>query len=92
MNCAVFKKYEQRFSMKISIILEKIGENQLFVSAFQREYVWKREDAKQPIDSLIKEYLTWTMLTRETNRPTELKGHHIFSETGGAVRLLLDGQ
>ena len=78
--------------MKISTILEKIDENQLFVPAFQREYVWKREDAKQLIDSLIKEYPTGTMLTWETNKPPELKGPHVYSETQGAVRLLLDGQ
>lgn len=46
--------------MRISTILEKIDENQLFVPAFQREYVWKRDDAKQLIDSLIKEYPTGT--------------------------------
>jgi hypothetical protein len=44
--------------MKISTILDKIDDNQLFVPAFQREYVWKRDDAKQLIDSLIKEYPT----------------------------------
>ena len=49
--------------MKISTILEKIDENQLFVPAFQREYVWKRDDAKQLIDSLIKEYPTGTMVS-----------------------------
>jgi hypothetical protein len=38
--------------MKISTILEKIDEHQLFVPAFQREYVWKRDDAKQLIDSI----------------------------------------
>ena len=32
--------------MKISTILDKIDEKQLFVPAFQREYVWKRDDAK----------------------------------------------
>ena len=52
--------------MKISTILEKIDERQLFVPAFQREYVWKRDDAKLLIDSLIKEYPTGTMLTWET--------------------------
>lgn len=56
--------------MKISTILEKIDENQLFVLAFQREYVWKRDDAQQLIDSLIKEYPTGTMLTwRPRTRP-----------------------
>ena len=51
--------------MKISAILDKIDENQLFVPAFQREYVWKRDDAKQLLDSLIKQYPTGTMLTWE---------------------------
>jgi hypothetical protein len=78
--------------MKICTILEKIDENQLFVPAFQREYVWKRDDAKQLIDSLIKEYPTGTMLTWETAKPPELKGPHKYNEKQGAVKLLLDGQ
>lgn len=78
--------------MKVSTILEKIDENQLFVPAFQREYVWKRDDAKQLIDSLIKEYPTGTMLTWETANPPELKGPHKYNEKQGAVKLLLDGQ
>lgn len=78
--------------MKISTVLEKIDENQLFVPAFQREYVWKRDDAKQLIDSLIKEYPTGTMLTWETGNPPELKGPHKYNSKQGAVRILLDGQ
>jgi len=78
--------------MKISTILEKIDENQLFVPAFQREYVWKRDDAKQLIDSLIKEYPTGTMLLWETANPPELKGPHRYTKSQGAVKLLLDGQ
>jgi hypothetical protein len=78
--------------MKISTVLEKIDEHQLFVPAFQREYVWKRDDAKQLIDSLIKEYPTGTMLTWETANPPELKGDYQYNEKQGAVRLLLDGQ
>jgi hypothetical protein len=78
--------------MRISTILEKIDENQLFVPAFQREYVWKRDDAKQLIDSLIKDYPTGTMLTWETANPPELKGPHQYHPSQGAVKLLLDGQ
>ena len=78
--------------MNISNILEKIDENQLFVPAFQREYVWKRDDAKSLVDSLIKEYPTGTMLTWETGNPPELKGPHKYNEKQGAVKLLLDGQ
>ena len=78
--------------MKISTILDKIDENQLFIPAFQREYVWKRDDAKLLMDSLIKEYPTGTMLTWETSNPPELKGAHKYQDAQGAVKLLLDGQ
>ncbi len=78
--------------MKISSVLEKIDEHQLFVPAFQREYVWKKDDAKQLIDSLIKEYPVGTLLTWETNNPPELKGMHKYDKMQGAVKLLLDGQ
>ena len=82
----------KELGVKISLALAKIDENQLFVPAFQREYVWKRDDAKQLIDSLIKEYPTGTMLTWETNNPPELKGPHRYDKKQGAVRILLDGQ
>ena len=78
--------------MKISTALDRIDEHQLFVPAFQREYVWKRDDAKQLIDSLIKEYPTGTMLTWETNNPPEIKGPYKYDRKQGAVRILLDGQ
>ena len=78
--------------MKISMALDKIDEHQLFVPAFQREYVWKRDNAKQLVDSLIKEYPTGTMLTWETNCPPELKGPYKYDERQGSVRILLDGQ
>ena len=78
--------------MKISTILDKVDENQLFVPAFQREYVWKRDHAKSLIDSLIKEYPTGTMLTWETDKPPELKGPHKYDARQGAIRILLDGQ
>ena len=78
--------------MKISTALDKIDEHQLFVPAFQREYVWKKDDAKQLIDSLIKDYPTGTMLTWETKSPPEIKGDKKYDEMQGAVRILLDGQ
>ena len=78
--------------MKISTILDKIDENQLFIPAFQREYVWKRDDAKQLMDSLIKEYPTGTMLTWAPANPPELKGPYKYDKKQGAVLVLLDGQ
>lgn len=78
--------------MKVNQILDKIDENQLFVPAFQREYVWRRDDAKYLIASLIKDYPTGTMLTWETNNPPELKGKWKYDSKQGAVKLILDGQ
>jgi uncharacterized protein with ParB-like and HNH nuclease domain len=78
--------------MKIREIIDKINAYQLFVPAFQREYVWKKADAKNLVQSLIKDYPTGTMLTWETNNPPELKGKHKYNENQGAVKLILDGQ
>ena len=78
--------------MRISQIIDKIDEKQLFVPAFQREYVWKRNDAKELINSLIKDYPTGTMLTWETGNPPELKGKHKYDPRQGSVKLILDGQ
>ena len=78
--------------MKINQILDKVDDNQLFVPAFQREYVWKREDAKRLINSLIMEYPTGTLLVWETNNPPELKGKWKYNSSQGAVKLVLDGQ
>ena len=78
--------------MKISTILNKIKHKQLFIPAFQREYVWKRDNAKQLIDSLIKEYPIGTILTWETLHPPEFKGPHKYTPEQGAVKMILDGQ
>lgn len=78
--------------MRISQILDKIDENQLFIPAFQREYVWDRDNAKNLIASLIRNYPTGTMLTWETNNPPELKGDWQYDPRQGAVKIILDGQ
>lgn len=78
--------------MYINQILDKIDENQIFVPAFQREYVWKKEDAKKLISSMLKDYPTGTMLTWETNNPPELKGDYTYDHNKGLVKLILDGQ
>lgn len=78
--------------MQIRQIIDKINDNQLFVPAFQREYVWKRQDAKALFSSLIKGYPTGTLLTWETTNPPELKGKKKHSAEMGSVKLILDGQ
>ncbi len=78
--------------MNIAQILDKIDENQLFVPAFQRQYVWKRDNVKALMSSLIKDYPTGTLLTWETSSPPELKGEKQYDPKQGAVKLILDGQ
>ena len=78
--------------MKINQIIDKIDSYQLFVPAFQREFVWKRDDAKKLITSMLLDYPTGTMLTWETNTPPELKGDYTYDHNKGSVKLILDGQ
>ena len=78
--------------MDIQQFLNKIDNNQLFVPAFQREYVWKRNDAKALFSSLIKKHPFGTLLTWDTNQPPELKGEWKYDSRQGAIKLILDGQ
>lgn len=59
--------------MKINQIFNKMNEYSLFVPAFQREFVWKRDDAKKLISSMLRDYPTGTMLTWETNSPPDIQ-------------------
>ena len=76
----------------IGQILDKIDGNQIFVPAFQREYVWKRGRVKELFKSLLKQYPTGTLLTWETSVPPELKGKTKYNSSMGSIKLLLDGQ
>ncbi len=78
--------------MNIAAILDRIDDNQIFVPTFQREYVWKKDNAKELIDSLIKDYPFGTMLTWDTTSPPKLKGKHEYKPEQGAVKIILDGQ
>jgi hypothetical protein len=78
--------------MQIRQIIDKINDNQIFVPAFQREYVWKRPDVKALFTSLIKRHPTGTLLTWETTNPPELKGKKKYTSEMGSVKLILDGQ
>jgi len=78
--------------MNIRQIIDKINDNQLFVPAFQREFVWKRENVKALFGSLIKKHPFGTLLTWETTKPPELKGKTQHTPEMGSVKLILDGQ
>ncbi len=54
--------------MNIRQIIDKINDNQLFVPAFQREFVWKRENVKALFGSLIKKTPFWNIAHMGNNK------------------------
>lgn len=77
---------------KISELLDDIRTQDLVLPEFQREYVWTREQAKQLMVSLVKEYPVGGLLIWKTDRPPELKNVKKLPDKMGAVQVLLDGQ
>ena len=78
--------------MKIHELLYDIREQNIVLPEFQREYVWNREQAKQLMVSLFKNYPTGGLLLWDTKNPPELKNVDTLPEKLGTVKVLLDGQ
>lgn len=78
--------------MKVSELLESIRTHDLVLPEFQREYVWNREQAKQLLVSLVKEYPVGGLLFWKTENPPELKNLRELPEKLGTIEVILDGQ
>ena len=65
---------------KINIILANVESEKLTLPAFQRGYVWNRQQVKALFDSLYREHPVGSLLTWQTQR------------NGTHIELLLDGQ
>ena len=80
--------------MNINNILVGVESFGIVLPEFQREYVWRREDAKQLIVSLYKSYPTGSLLFWEANGDNipELKGKEIDKSHIGSLKIILDGQ
>lgn len=78
--------------MKINELLSSISKQDMVLPEFQREYVWSKEQAKQLISSLLKEYPIGGLLFWKTDKPPELKNVDILPEKLGTVTVILDGQ
>ena len=78
--------------MKISELLDDIKFQDLVLPEFQREYVWNKEDAKQLMVSLFKDYPTGSLLFWKTDNPPELKNLNISNDKLGLTKVILDGQ
>ena len=78
--------------MKISELLDSIRKSDIVLPEFQREYVWKREQAKQLMVSLVKDYPVGSLLFWKTDDPPELKKVDKKYEFVGMIQVILDGQ
>lgn len=78
--------------MKIQELLDGVKHQDLVLPEFQREYVWKKEDAKQLLVSLYKKYPTGSLLFWKTDNPPELKNMDIPEDKIGTTTVILDGQ
>lgn len=77
---------------KISNLITDIQNRDLVLPEFQREYVWSREQAKQLMVSLFKEYPVGGLLFWKTPHPPELKNLGELAPDLGTVSIILDGQ
>lgn len=72
--------------------LNDIEYMELVLPEFQREYVWRKGQAKQLMVSLFKGYPIGSLLLWETASPPDIKNNAIAKKQGGLVKVLLDGQ
>ena len=59
--------------MKIRELMDSIRDLDMVMPEFQREYVWEREQAKQLMVSLFRDYPTGSLLFWKTANPPEIK-------------------
>lgn len=78
--------------MKISELMDGISNHDLVLPEFQREYVWTKEQAKQLLVSLFKDYPVGGLLFWKTNNPPELKNLTATPDKLGTIDVILDGQ
>lgn len=79
--------------MKTQQILDNIENLVLVVPEFQREYVWSKEQAKQLMISLFRDYPVGSLLIWQTSNPPEIKNKAIDRGKPGYIwEILLDGQ
>lgn len=78
--------------MKVRELLDGIAKQDFVLPEFQREYVWSRDQAKQLIVSLLREYPVGSLLFWKTDNPPELKNVKKLPDKVGTTQVILDGQ
>lgn len=78
--------------MKIGELIDGIIKRDLVLPEFQREYVWSREQAKQLMVSLVRDYPIGSLLSWKTDEPPKLKRIDKLPSKLGTLSVILDGQ
>jgi len=78
--------------MKIRELMDSIRDLDMVLPEFQREYVWEREQAKQLMVSLFRDYPTGSLLFWKTANPPDIKNAAIPRDKIGTTLVILDGQ
>src|SRR5215210_1570161 len=78
--------------MKIRELTDSIEKFDLVMPEFQREYVWEREQAKQLLVSIYRNYPTGSLLFWKTDSPPEIKNAAVAVDKIGTTSVILDGQ
>lgn len=78
--------------MKVSELLDEIRNKDAVLPEFQREYVWSKEQAKQLLVSLTRDFPVGGLLFWKTDDPPELKNVDQLPDKLGSVEVILDGQ
>ncbi|MFW6030294.1 MAG: GmrSD restriction endonuclease domain-containing protein [Halanaerobiales bacterium] len=77
---------------EIGKLLDKVESNEIVLPEFQREFVWKKSQAKELMISLYNNYPIGSLLIWETENPPEIKNDAVNREQYGLFKVLLDGQ
>lgn len=78
--------------MKVHELLDGIAKQDLVLPEFQREFVWRRNQAKELLVSLANDYPVGSLLFWKTDDPPALKNVDEKPDKLGTVEVILDGQ
>jgi hypothetical protein len=77
---------------EIGSLIDKVESNEIVLPEFQREFVWKKSQAKELMKSLYSGYPIGSLLIWVTENPPEIKNDAVDREQYGLFKVLLDGQ
>jgi len=76
----------------IEKILDEVESNEIVLPEFQREFVWRKNQTKNLIESLYKGYPIGSFTIWVTQEPPKIKNDAIDREDYASFKVLLDGQ